>query len=373
MPDLLFLCRRVPYPPNRGDRIRTWHMLRHLARRHRVFLGCMVETPGERRWAGELTQLCAGTHLAEPPRHLGPWIAETVAAHRPSHAVAVSTEMAALVPAEAAPLRRRVVDMVQVESARRREDAARRRWPFSLAHRRAAHRLLDIERRTAQRFDASLFASAREAALFRALAPECAGRVAHVEHGVDTEYFSPARDYPNPFPNDRKAIVLAGVEDGAGLDGAEWFVREVLPVLRARRLAADLWIVGTDQPALRRLVDPPGVTLAAAHVDDLRPYLAHAAVVVAPLRRPAVGACMALEAMAMARPVVATPLALEGLTIAAGREVAEARDAGGFALALAAALSGRGAEAMGVRARERVVAEHGWRAGLARLDAALEG
>ena len=58
MRDLLFLSHRIPYPPDKGDKIRSWHMFRHLARRFRMHLGCLVDDPDDVAWIEELRPLC---------------------------------------------------------------------------------------------------------------------------------------------------------------------------------------------------------------------------------------------------------------------------------------------------------------------------
>jgi sugar transferase (PEP-CTERM/EpsH1 system associated) len=239
---------------------------------------------------------------------------------------------------------------------------------------REARRLLAFERTVAREFDATLFSTAREAALFRELAPESANRIDHVNNGVDYDYFSPERDYPNPLPNDRKAIVFTGAMDyWPNIDAVSWFVREVLPLLKARGLQVAFYIVGSNPaPEVRKLANTADVTVTG-RVEDVRPYVAHAAVMVAPLRVARGVQNKVLEGMAMGKPVVATPEALEGIEAEPGRDVAIASDARGFALAIVAALSGRGAAAMGARARAHVVEAYGWAANLARLDAALDG
>jgi sugar transferase (PEP-CTERM/EpsH1 system associated) len=238
---------------------------------------------------------------------------------------------------------------------------------------REARRLLAFERAIASKFDASLFVSPQEAALFRQLAPESADRIGHVNNGVDHDYFSPERDYPNPLPNDRKAIVFTGAMDyWPNVDAVSWFAREVMPLLRARGLQVGFWIVGSKPtPEVRKLADSD-ITVTG-RVEDVRPYLAHAALVVAPLRVARGVQNKVLEGMAMGKAVVATPEALEGIEAEPGREVAVASDPRGFALAVVAALGGRGADAMGARARARIVAAYGWAPNLARLDAALDG
>lgn len=375
MSDLLFLSDHAPAPPIDGGGARTWYMLGHLAQRHRVHLGCMIEDPDDRSVLDRIRRLCAETcFAARPGTELAAWAERVAEEHRVEFAVAVSAAMGGHVPRAAPSIRRRVIDMVRVESDLWRRDASRRPWPLSLLAKRRGQRHLVKQRDAARQFDVILFASQAQASRFRELAPETAARVDHLCDGVDAEHFSPRHDDANPFQNDRGAIVLAGAMDRpSAIEAATWFVGDVLPALRARGLQIALWIVGArPAPAVRRLARPSQVMVTGA-VTDIRPYLAHAAVVVAPWQTVEDAPMSVLAAMAMARPVVATPQAIEGLPADPGNDVALASGARGFALAVAAALAGKGAVAMGVRARQRVLASCDWDMQLARLDAALEG
>src|SRR5262249_13933678 len=186
--------------------------------------------------------------------------------------------------------------------------------PFRWLYRREAEKLFEYERRCAKVFDASFFVSEAEASLFTAKAPEASGRVSVVENGVDTDYFSPQGRYSNPYAADEAALVFTGAMDyWANVDAVTWFSREVLPRVRSGFPAACFYIVGTRPArAVRDLARLPGVRVTGA-VPDVRPYLAHARVAVAPLRIARGVQNKVLEAMAMARPLVASPQAVDGI------------------------------------------------------------
>ncbi len=397
-PDLLFLAHRIPYPPNKGDKIRSWNMLRYLARDYRVHLGCFIDDPADEPHRAVLEEICAscrfvrlrprlrrllcmqGLFTGAPltlgyfhDRALAGWVREHLAGNGVRRVFVYSSSMAQYVVGAADTGARRVVDFVDVDSDKWRQYAQSRRGVMRWLYGREGRTLLTFERRVAAEVDVSLFVSDAEAALFRRLAPESASRVAAVSNGVDLEYFDPATNFASPFAEGGKALVFTGAMDyWANVDAVVWFARDVLPAIRAACPDAVFWIVGAHPASqVRALEAQPGVRVTG-RVDDVRPYIANADVVVAPLRLARGVQNKVLEAMAMARPVVVTPEALEGLDAESGREVVRAAGAAGFADATLAVLAGEDSEAMGARARARVVADYGWAANLASLKEFLE-
>lgn len=399
MARILFLAHRIPYPPVKGDKIRSWHFLRHLAAAHEVSLACFVDDPEDMAHADMLRGVCSECHFEPVPasplrlgnlmalangtpitvRHyqIGPMF-ERVAAmarrHEPELVFAYSGAMAQFLPAAGA--RRSIIDFVDVDSDKwaqyARNCPAATRWVY----RREARTLLGFERQAARAAEASIFVSETEAALFRRLAPEAAGKVHAVRNGVDAAYFSPDHALESPFPAGTAPVVFTGMMNyWANVDGAQWFCDEILPKLRARAPKASFWIVGAaPTPAVLALGKRPGVHVTG-RVPDVRPYLRHAAVVAAPLRIARGVQNKILEAMAMGRPVVTTPAAAEGVDGAVvGHELEASWDSAVFADAIATLVEQPAAgRAMGERGRARVLREYGWDGNLARLDGLLFG
>jgi sugar transferase (PEP-CTERM/EpsH1 system associated) len=131
---------------------------------------------------------------------------------------------------------------------------------------------------------------------------------------VDSEYFAPDREYPNPYPAGEQALAFTGAMDyRANVDAVCWFAREVFPEIRRAVPDAGFSIVGARPVAeVRQLAELPGVRVTGT-VPDVRPWLAHARLAVAPLRIARGVQNKVLEAMAMARPVLATRAAMEGI------------------------------------------------------------
>ncbi|GAB3289879.1 TIGR03087 family PEP-CTERM/XrtA system glycosyltransferase [Parahaliea aestuarii] len=394
---LLLLCHRIPYPPNKGDKIRSFHLLRYLSERYEVHLGAFVDDRDDWRHAETLARYCRSYKLLPRPRIPGPlaltrcvlraepltlplyhrpamqrWVSETVRAQGIAHAVIFSGAMGQYLTDERFDDLCRVVDFVDVDSDKWRQYAQGKTWPLSWLYRREASTLEAFERRLHCQSQASLFVSSAEAALFRervAIYPE---RVDHVNNGVDHTYFDPSEAFPNPFEPGASALVFTGAMDyWPNIDAVNWFAREVLPQLRARRAGLQFHIVGSNPAAaVQKLADLPGVVVTG-RVEDVRPYLQHCLAAVAPLRVARGVQNKVLEAMAMARPVLVSGAGLEGIAAVDGREVLLADDAQGYCDQLAALVDGDCA-GLGAAARQRVLADFTWGASLPRIDRWIE-
>ncbi|MDO9711737.1 TIGR03087 family PEP-CTERM/XrtA system glycosyltransferase [Paracraurococcus lichenis] len=402
-PRLLFLAHRIPYPPDKGEKIRAWHILDHLAERFAVEAGFLVDDPADLAHLPVLERRCAAVFWrpalsrmqvtarallrARPGRPLTlgwfhdpalhAWAQAGLAAGRYDAVFVYSSAMApyAMGPAARRPGLIRVLDMVDVDSEKWRAYAAAARPLMARVYAREARTLLAFERRAAREFDHTLFVSAEEAQHFAALAPDCADRLGFVDNGVDLARFDPARDYPNPYAGDAPAIVFTGTMNyRPNVDAVTWFAEEVLPLLRASPPAGiappEFHIVSASPaPAVQALAARAGVRVTGA-VPDVRPYVAHAAVSVAPLRIARGIQNKVLEAMALARPVVVSPQAFEGVRALPGRDLLVADGAAEMAARVAEVLAGRH-PGLGAAGRAAVAAGHDWAATLSGLDAML--
>ena len=391
MRDLLFLSHRIPYPPDKGEKIRAWHILRHLARTHRIHLGCFVDDPADRAHIETLRAHCADLHAvvidrrrqkalsllrARPGRPLtlgyfaDAGLAGWVRGKQQAGISRAFVYCSAMAPyLMGARTMRRVLDMVDVDSAKWAAYAARAAWPASMVWAREARTLLAFERRAAADFDRTLFVSQAEAAEFRRLSPETAGRVGWFDNGVDLDGFSPGHAFATPYPPGGQDIVFTGTMDyWPNVDAVTWFAEAVLPGVQAACPQARFTIVGANPaPAVQRLATLAGVQVTG-RVPDVRPYLHHAALVVAPLRIARGTQNKVLEAMAMARPVVTTTDAFAGLRATPGEDLLVADGAAAFAAQCAAVLRGEH-PGLGAAARAAVARHYAWDATLAGLDA----
>lgn len=396
MENLLLLVHRIPYPPNKGDKIRSYHLLKHLAQRYHVHLATFVDDDNDWQHVPRVKALCTESYFAKLKprtarvRSLGAllanrsltldyyrdrgvkaWVDEVVQRKQIGRILVFSSAMAQY--AEHYTKARRVVDFVDVDSDKWRQYAEKKPWPMSWLYQHEARQLLRYERHVARTCDASLFVSEPESRLFQTLAPESAGHIGFFNNGVDTDYFSSERAYDNPYPALVQAVVFTGAMDyWPNIDAVKWFVLEVLPALRQAAPQAWFYIVGARPSAeVQALGQTAGVTVTGT-VPDVRPYIAHAAVAVAPLRVARGIQNKVLEAMAMAKPVVVSAQALEGIDAAPGNELIMAETAAEFASTIAALLSHTD-PALGAAARVRVQQSYSWSNNLARIDEQLEG
>jgi sugar transferase (PEP-CTERM/EpsH1 system associated) len=397
--EILLLAHRVPFPPDRGDKIRSHRWLTALARRHEVHLGCFIDDQEDRRHLGQLRELCASMHAVPLPRwkkslralkglsegrsvtetayrdrDLARWAAQRLATRRIGCVLAFSSAMAGFAGPPGA-TQRRIIDFVDVDSEKWRLASLSAARPKAWIWRREAQRLLEHDRLALKTFDLGVFISAAEAERFRSLAPEAAGRLAVLRNGVDTDFFDPDRRYPKPYGESGPVVALTGVMDyWPNEEAAIWFAREVLPWLRVHDPAIRFAVIGRrPSRRVRRLARIPGVRVIGG-VEDIRPYLAHATAVVAPMRASIGVPNKILEAMAMARPVIASPQAVRGLDLDADQDLMVESDAGGFAAAVREAIAGGEAiEAIARQGRKRVMAHHDWDRVERRMLAIVEG
>jgi sugar transferase (PEP-CTERM/EpsH1 system associated) len=397
MEPLLYLTHRIPYPPNKGDKTRSYQLLRFLSARYDVHLATFVDAPDDAAHVARIAPLCASYKVVEirpalarvrslsglingealtipyyRDASLAAWVEATVRRHRISRAVVFSSAMAQYVTALDG--LRTVVDFVDVDSAKWGQYATMRSWPLSAIFGRERDHLLAFERAVAHRAEACVFVTAAEAELFRRLAPECADRVCHVTQGVDSEYFSPQHASSSPYDTGNAVLAFTGAMDyWPNVDAACWFAQEVLPQIAAARPDVRFCIAGMRPvAAVQALSRDPRIIVTGA-VADIRPYLAHARVVVAPLRVAQGIQVKVLEALAMGRPTVISASSAKALAGVADRDYAIAGNAEEFAAATIALMDEqRGAE-MSRAARKLALAAYDWTTNLAPFDALLQG
>jgi sugar transferase (PEP-CTERM/EpsH1 system associated) len=395
MQPLLYLVHRLPYPPNKGDKIRTYHLLRFLSRHYRVYLGTFADMEGDGLYADALREYCAelkvvplspllararctvGLLRGEPlslsyyrSAELQRWVDRVIEEHRIDRAVTFSSMMTLYLDRPGAP--RLVADFCDVDSQKWAQYAEGRAWPASFIYGREGRTLLAFERRMAARALACTFVTPTEAELFARLAPECAPRLHAIGNGVDTDFFAPLADRPSPYRAHEIPIVFTGAMDyWPNIDAVTWFAREVMPLVLEARPRACFYIVGMNPAATVS-------ALAGAHVAvtgkvaDVRPYLQHARVAVAPLRVARGVQNKVFEAMAMARPVIVSAAVAQGIDAAPLSEFEVAGDAREFAQKVIALLDPVVGEEMGRQARGRAVNDYNWDAQLARFGELLE-
>ena len=391
LPELLFLTQRIPYPPIKGEKIRALQILRFLRERYRVHLGCLVDDPVDWQYVPAVKELCDQSYFAplNPTvakiaclrglasgaplsvlyfynRGLARWIDDLLARRHPQAAFVCSSAMAQYLVDQPDPPRKMIMDFADVDADKWRQYAERHGGPMRWIYARESRELLSFDRKVAQRFDASTFVSSAEAALFRQLAPESGEKAHFVNNGVDSAYFTPTERYANPYPDGAPVAVFTGTMNyWPNVDAVTWFATQILPRVRQSVPDARFAIVGSNPDAkVQELSRLPGI-IVTGPVPDVRPYVAHAALAVVPLRVAGGVQNKVLEAMAMGKIVAASPRALTGLDAEAARHVIVAEDEQAFVRATLDAIAGNVAPNLGVRARQCILDLYNWATNLA--------
>lgn len=397
MSEVLFLAHRIPFPPDRGDKIRSCHVLRHIASLAPVHVACFADDDADLAHEPELAAVAQSHCLVRRARSLpaagfaalltGKPVSLTAFADKALHAyiarllsqrpiIAIyvfSGQMAQYVPPSFAG--RVVMDFVDVDSAKFEAYAAGARFPVSMLYAREARLLSRFESFTARRASTSLLVTPEETALFRERLP--AGAVPSLQplcNGIDTAFFDPANVLPSPeMAGEGAQITFTGQMDyPPNIAAVEMFARDVMPAIRSVLSDARFNIVGRAPVPSVRALDGVNGTRVTGAVADVRPWIAGADLVVAPLTIARGVQNKVLEAMAMALPVLATPEAATGIPARDGFEFIVAQGAEALARqALALLHDPVRAAAIGQAARAFVVSECGWNHVLAPLGGLL--
>lgn len=330
---VLYLTHRLPYAPNRGDRIRALNTLRVLAPHASVDLVSLVHSREEARHADELRELATSVTVARVSRVMGYGRAAMallhgrpltlalldsaairtacrrhIAEHPPDVVLALCSGMARFAlaqPLDTIPL---VLDMIDVDSEKWRALGHTTAPPVRWIYAREARCLQTFEAYSAQMARAVLVVNERERSAMLRVAPSA--NVHTVPNGVDIESFQPAG-----APSPERRVSFCGVMNyGPNEEAALWLAQKVWPLVRARYPDARLSLVGSDPSlAVRRLaISNPSIEVTGA-VPDVRPYLWRSAVAAAPLLVARGVQNKVLEAVAAALPCVVTPAVQAGL------------------------------------------------------------
>jgi sugar transferase (PEP-CTERM/EpsH1 system associated) len=380
---LLMLAHRIPYPPHTGDKVRAYQVARHLAARHDVTLGFVIDDAADRagldalrreirdlEWGGlwkpaALARGLAGLALGRSlsiayfrSRRLSRRLTRRLRGGGYDAIYVSSSPMVDYVRGARLPV---VMDFVDVDSDKWTQYAAKQRPPRSWAYRLEGRRLRAFEAEAVRWGARCILATAAEETLLRSFAPWA--RTAVVPNGVDLDGYGPPADAPT--------VIFTGAMDYLpNVDAVEHFCGDIFPAVARAVPGARFLIVGLNPgPAVRRLAELPGVTVTGA-VPEVRSYYRQAAVCVAPLRIARGIQNKVLQSMALGVPVVATSAAARGLESRPDEHILVEDDPARFAQAVIGLLGDRdGRRRLAERARGFVERHHSWPAILARIEA----
>ncbi len=388
---LLFLVHRIPYPPNKGDKIRSFHELRALVERgHEVHLLAFADDLNDLNYQVDLARMCASVGIVPlrrvwagaralvnlagaRPLSLGYFaslkmrrMVERAISDNDFDAIFVySSTMAQYAPRELAS--RTVVDMVDVDSEKWRSYAGRANPLMSRLYSLEWERLRAYEYEIVTRYANTVVTTGREADLLDRLDEFTRrARLRIISNGVDLDYFQPSTQAPDI--TSPRLVFIGAMNYFANVEGAMYFAEEIFPLIRSRESRAKFSIVGANPTSVvKKLAQHPGVSVTG-FVPDIRPYLRDAAVCVVPLRVARGVQNKVLEAMAAGKAVIATPEAVAGLRVVDGERLMVASSPERFADAVLEVIRDKSLrERLETRARRFVESEHDWKPLLKKL------
>lgn len=341
---LLFLCHRIPFPPNKGDKIRSFNILKKLNEQYDVYLGCFIDDPFDKQYVETLAQHCTslfylnqhktlakikglrafltGKPITLPyyfDKRMSQWVSRISSQHQIKKIFIYSSSMAQYV--ESGQLTQladceRVIDFVDVDSDKWRQYADKKSGIAEWVFNREYQLLAQYENTICAEFDHSLFVSPDEAALFSSRQPVAQQDKVHgLLNGVDVDFFDPEKAFTNePLLPKKPFIVFTGAMDyWANVDAVVWFVKKVWPLILQKNEQAQFAIVGGNPSSeIQALAKQKGI-MVTGRVHDIRPFIAKAQCVVAPLQIARGIQNKVLEAMSLNRPVIVSTMAMEGI------------------------------------------------------------
>ncbi len=384
---LLYIAHRVPYPPDKGERVRAFEAIKALSGRFRVTVAALTHTPGEEMAAEGLRTWCEKVMVAKAAGGLGllrgaaslAWggsvtggffhsrrlLAQALAEARAEPFAVAMAYCSSMVPlALQVPAAAHVADLVDADSAKWADYSRASRWPRRWLYAAEAHGVRRLEDRALDECDAVVLTSRAELATLGWHGPKATA----VGNGVDAAHFAPDAAQAVRAGGGPSLVFVGTMNYRPNADAVCWFAQHVWPALRSALAGATFAIVGRDPTAeVRRLGKFDGITVTGA-VPDVRPYVAGADVAIAPLRIARGVQNKVLEAMAMGKAVVASPAALGGIDAVAGSDLLRADSPDEWTQCLLSVLGDAPLRRrLGQAARQCVLERYNWQARMAPL------
>lgn len=402
--NILFLAHRIPYPPDKGDKIRSYNEIKYLSKSNNIYLGTILDQRSDEKYITELKRHCVEIHTvffkktfkllkgllnnsslsvaAFYDSSLQKYVDKTLKEKEIEVVICFCSTMAEYI--FRTPLFKNgkmrktklIMDYIDLDSDKWYQYTRRTRFPLNLLYMMENRRLFKYEIRVNQSFHHSVFVSQREVDVLKEMYPK-ARNVSVISNGVDSDYFTPRSANYNSKPvtlNTKPILVFTGVMDYfANEDGVKWFCNSVFHRIRAQIPEVQFYIVGSRPTKMvQKLSMIEGVTVTG-FVEDIREYYWMADVCVVPLRIARGLQNKVLEAMATGNAVVATTNARDGLTAHEEIDIITADDEETFAQEVVSLLKDeQRRKEMGVRAVENINKNYLWDENLKKFDGLIQ-
>ena len=389
MKTILYLCHRIPYPPNKGDKIRSFNEIKFLSRTGIVDLITMADDPKDMKYTGELKQFCrkvmvfplnktvatlkgaaslmTGQSISQGyfyKKEFQKAVDSLTAAHNYDTLICFSSPMAEYVFKSAKKMEgladTLIMDFCDIDSDKWNQYAEKKTFPLNLLYRTEARRLLAFEKKINRKFHRSVFISEKEADLFKAQHSD-AKNIDIIPNGVDHTYFNPENAVTST-ENSLPVVAFFGAMDYyANVDGALWFVDKILPLIKKKIPEILFYIVGSNPDHRLKALTADLSIKVTGFVEDIRGYYANTKVCVIPLRIARGVQNKVLEAMSMAKAIVTTSPAVQGIEVYDGALLKIEDDSDSFAAQVICLLQDELLrKKMGQAARHHMIENFNW-------------
>jgi polysaccharide biosynthesis protein PslH len=389
--NILFLTQRVPYPPNKGDKLRSFNEIKFLSQRHAISLISLTETPADQPHAAELRRYCQSVDIVLQPawrsnlqalaalptprpltlaffyaKPLAELVRRKLRETSYDLLFAYCSSMAQYL--EPVPDIPKVIDFVDVDSEKWAQYARFAKFPRSLIYRLESQRLKRYEARIARTFQHGFLVSEKEVERFQQSVCSCS-TLSAVSLGVNHAFFQPSEELYTPTH-----LVFTGAMDYfANVETVLYFVHHILPLIQARVPDVKFYIVGRKPAkALQRLAQTHPNVIVTGYVERVQPYVQQAAAFVAPMRIAQGVQNKILEAMSMGVPVVTNSRGFEGLQAVPGQDLFIADQPEPFAERVVQLMTDRALrQTIARHARHTIETRYDWDTNLAKLEHVL--
>ena len=393
---ILYLCHRIPYPPNKGDKIRSFNEIKYLSKNNTIDLITLADEPEDLKYTENLKKYCrqvkvfslnktigklkgfisllSGKSISQGyfyQRRFQSTFNQWINREQYDSIICFSSPMAEYVFKGSKKISdisdNFIMDFCDLDSDKWLQYSQKTKFPIDIIYKKEANRLLNFEKKINQKFSKSIFISEAEANLFK-VKHFTAKDIQIIPNGVDYKYFDSdktkiTKKFSSPM------LVFPGAMDyHANIDGVKWFTKEIFPEIKKKIPEIKFYIVGSNPaPSIKALESDKSI-IVTGFVKDIREYYKAASVCVIPLRIARGVQNKVLESMSMKNAVLSTSQAVQGINPEVKKALKIEDDPNGFASKTLDLINNRSKrKQLGTQARNFILKHHNWNKNLENL------